>query len=71
MNRGDSKFYIIKSDFPTRGEVVRIKYLSHSGFELKNGKTLLIDPYFSGNALAPKYSGKPDLILITHEHFDH
>ena len=51
--------------------MVRIRYLSHSCFELKNGKTLLIDPFFKGNDLAPHYSGKPDLILCTHEHFDH
>lgn len=50
---------------------MKIKYLSHSCFELKNGKVLLIDPYFTGNALAPKYDGKPDLIICTHEHFDH
>jgi L-ascorbate metabolism protein UlaG (beta-lactamase superfamily) len=50
---------------------VKIKYLSHSGFELKDGKTILIDPYFEGNALAVEYEGKPDLILVTHEHFDH
>jgi L-ascorbate metabolism protein UlaG (beta-lactamase superfamily) len=50
---------------------MKIRYLSHSCFEIKNGKTLLIDPYFSNNPLAPKYEGKPDLIFITHEHFDH
>jgi len=50
---------------------LKLRYLSHSCFELNNSKTLLIDPYFSENKLAPKYSGSPDLILITHEHFDH
>lgn len=34
-------------------------------------KTILIDPYFKGNPLAPKYIGKPDIVLVTHEHFDH
>lgn len=38
---------------------------------MKNGKVVLIDPYFFGNELAPKYEGKPDLIMLTHEHFDH
>ena len=51
--------------------VVKIKYLSHACFEISNGKTILIDPYFTGNSLAPKYEGKPDVILVTHEHFDH
>jgi len=50
---------------------MKIRYLSHSGFEFRNGKTILIDPYFSGNRLAPKYEGTPNLILVTHEHFDH
>jgi len=50
---------------------MKIRYLSHASFELKNGITLLIDPYFQGNPLAPRYEGKPDLILVTHEHYDH
>ncbi len=54
-----------------RGLRLRIKYLSHACFELKNGKTILIDPYFEGNDNAPDYAGKPDLVLVTHEHFDH
>jgi L-ascorbate metabolism protein UlaG (beta-lactamase superfamily) len=48
-----------------------VTYLSHAGFEIRNGLVVLIDPYFVGNNLAPTYSGKPDLILVTHEHFDH
>ena len=48
-----------------------IRYLSHSCFEIKSMKTILIDPYFKGNPLAPKYIGKPDIVLVTHEHFDH
>jgi len=51
--------------------MVTIRYLSHSGFEIRNGKIVLIDPYFAGNNLAPAYHGKPDLVLVTHEHFDH
>ena len=50
---------------------MKLTYLSHASFELKNGKTVVIDPFFSGNKLAPKYEGKPDVVLITHEHFDH
>jgi len=50
---------------------MKIRYLNHSCFEIKNRKIILIDPYFSGNSLAPKYQGKPDLIFVTHEHFDH
>jgi L-ascorbate metabolism protein UlaG (beta-lactamase superfamily) len=51
--------------------LLKLRYFSHSCFELNNTKTVLIDPYFSGNKFAPKYEGTPDLILITHEHFDH
>ena len=50
---------------------MKIKYLSHSCFEIKNKKTILIDPFFSKNPLAPEYKGKPNLVLVTHEHFDH
>jgi L-ascorbate metabolism protein UlaG (beta-lactamase superfamily) len=38
---------------------MKIRYLSHACFEIKNEKALLIDPYFSDNPLAPKYKGKP------------
>jgi L-ascorbate metabolism protein UlaG (beta-lactamase superfamily) len=50
---------------------LKVTYLSHASFELRNGKTVLIDPFFSGNKLAPKYEGKPDIVLVTHEHYDH
>lgn len=50
---------------------MRVRYLGHAGFELRNKITILIDPYFTGNEKAPKYTGKPDLVLSTHEHFDH
>lgn len=50
---------------------MKIRWLSHACFEIKNNKTILIDPFFKENKLAPKYDGKPDVILITHEHFDH
>ena len=52
---------------------VKVTYLSHACFEVQDiDHTLLIDPFFSNrNPLAPPYTGKPDIILITHEHFDH
>ncbi|MBS7641643.1 MAG: MBL fold metallo-hydrolase [Candidatus Bathyarchaeia archaeon] len=50
---------------------MRIRWLSHACFELSNGKIVLIDPYFKGNRLAPRYEGKPEIVLLTHEHFDH
>lgn len=50
---------------------MEITYLSHACFELKNTKTILIDPYFKGNKKAPPYTGDPDIVLVTHEHRDH
>jgi L-ascorbate metabolism protein UlaG (beta-lactamase superfamily) len=50
---------------------MKITYLSHACFELKNEKTILIDPFFKGNKKAPPYSGTPDIVLVTHEHADH
>jgi L-ascorbate metabolism protein UlaG (beta-lactamase superfamily) len=52
---------------------VRVTYLSHSCFEVQDvDHTLLIDPFFSKeNPNAPSYAGKPDIVLVTHEHFDH
>ena len=43
----------------------KIKWLGHDGFRIDAGKTIYIDPY--------QIEGGPtaDLILISHEHFDH
>lgn len=52
--------------------LLKITWLSHSCFEFKlPSKTILVDPFFSGNSLAPSYNGKPDLVFVTHSHFDH
>lgn len=49
-------------------EYDRIEYLGHGSLKmlLKDGKVCYIDP-FAGN----DYKEKGDLILITHEHYDH
>jgi len=45
---------------------VEIIWLGHSGFLIKNSKTIYIDPYnIKENSL------KADVILITHSHYDH
>jgi len=44
---------------------VKISWLSHSSFRINDRKTLYIDPYQIG------HGPKADIILITHEHFDH
>ncbi|MEM3832129.1 MAG: MBL fold metallo-hydrolase [Thermoprotei archaeon] len=44
---------------------VKISWLGHDAFRLKNSKVIYFDPYeISGR-------DKADIILITHEHFDH
>jgi L-ascorbate metabolism protein UlaG (beta-lactamase superfamily) len=44
---------------------IKIFWLGHSGFKIKNSRTIYIDPFNI------KPSEPADLILITHEHFDH
>ncbi len=54
--------------------MLNITYLSHSGFLLDDGKVkLLIDPFLTGNPLAPTTAAKinADYIILTHAHGDH
>ena len=44
---------------------VKISWLGHSSFRLSNGKVVYIDPYQIKPAVPA------DVILITHEHYDH
>lgn len=44
---------------------VKITWLGHDGYRLTNGKSIYIDPY------QIKQGGKADILLITHEHYDH
>ncbi len=53
---------------------MRLTYLAHSCVQIEAaGHTLLIDPYLTGNPLAPVKAADvhPDFILITHGHDDH
>ncbi len=45
---------------------VEIRWLGHSGFMIKNSKTIYIDPYN-----IKETSEKADIILLTHSHYDH
>ncbi|MDD5071092.1 MAG: MBL fold metallo-hydrolase [Candidatus Omnitrophica bacterium] len=45
---------------------VNLKWLGHSGFLIKNSKTIYIDPYNIRGGIE-----KADIILITHSHYDH
>lgn len=44
---------------------VKISWLGHDGFRIKNGKTLYIDPYES------RPGEEADILLISHHHSDH
>ena len=54
---------------------MEIKFLGHAGLQLLiNGKSLIVDPFISGNTLASSIeldTLKADYILITHGHQDH
>ena len=44
----------------------KIVWLGHAGFRISNGKTIYIDPW-----QLKKSEPKADIILVTHDHFDH
>src|SRR6266540_5732199 len=45
---------------------LKISWLGHDSFRIKNGKTIIIDPF-----KLRSISDKADILLISHEHFDH
>ncbi len=53
-----------------------LRWLGHAAVELNiSGKKILIDPLLSQNPLSPLkpdyYKGNVDLIIVTHDHYDH
>lgn len=52
-----------------------IRFLGVAGFEIVGGgRRILIDPFLTGNSLAPLTPGElatPDVILVSHAAFDH
>jgi L-ascorbate metabolism protein UlaG (beta-lactamase superfamily) len=54
--------------------VIKVTFLGHSCFLIEGkGKSILTDPFISGNPTSPIKPGdvKPDLILLSHGHGDH
>ncbi len=52
---------------------MRIKFIGHACVQLLGSKTILFDPYLTGNPAATVKAGevKADYILLTHGHGDH
>jgi L-ascorbate metabolism protein UlaG (beta-lactamase superfamily) len=54
----------------------KVRWLGHAGFQITSGsgKVILIDPWIGGNPMAAcglEDLKKADLVLVTHDHFDH
>jgi L-ascorbate metabolism protein UlaG (beta-lactamase superfamily) len=45
---------------------LKVRWLGHDSFEIRNGKSVVIDPFKLRSS-----PGKADILLISHEHFDH
>ncbi len=53
--------------------MVKITWLGHAAFLIEGSKTVLIDPFITGNPASPvkPQDLKPDVIAVTHGHGDH
>lgn len=52
---------------------MQVTFLGHAGFLLAGSKSVLIDPFITGNPVANTRTRdlRPDLILVSHGHDDH
>ncbi|RLF50469.1 MAG: Zn-dependent hydrolase [Thermoplasmata archaeon] len=50
---------------------MRIRWHGHACFEISNGKVIVIDPHDGVSIGIAPPKAKADIILITHDHFDH
>ena len=51
--------------------MLKIRWYGHSCFSISNSKTIVFDPHDGASIGIPPPRVRADVILITHEHFDH
>src|ERR1700730_1146708 len=69
MEMVNNKYIILK-----RRDDMKVSYHGHSVVQIQsNGKTILIDPFITGNSLTDLKveDVNPDVIILTHGHGDH
>jgi L-ascorbate metabolism protein UlaG (beta-lactamase superfamily) len=55
--------------------MVKVTFLGHAAFRIEGSKTVLIDPFITGNPKSPlkrvEDIEKADVVIVTHDHGDH
>jgi len=55
--------------------MVKVTFLGHSAFKIEGSKTVLVDPFITGNPKSPlkrvEDIEKADVVIVTHDHGDH
>jgi L-ascorbate metabolism protein UlaG (beta-lactamase superfamily) len=55
--------------------MVKVTFLGHAAFKIEGSKTVLVDPFITGNPQSPLKGvediEKADVVIVTHDHGDH
>jgi L-ascorbate metabolism protein UlaG (beta-lactamase superfamily) len=55
--------------------MVKVTFLGHAAFKIEGSKTVLVDPFITGNPKSPlkrvEDIEKADMVIVTHDHGDH